>query len=121
MLFKRYCENHLDKIVLATGDMNQLEPIECMGNNIDTSYLDTCINTIFPYEVYLQENKRLKTEEDKTLLNQFKHDIFNIELSETDIIKKYFQMTDKITTESNIAYTNKRCSSVAKQVRTFFR
>ena len=26
-------------------------------------------------------------------------------------------MTDKITTESNIAYTNKRCSSVAKQVR----
>jgi len=114
---KRYCDNHLDKIIIATGDMNQLEPIECMGNNIDTNYLDTCINFIFPYEVYLQENKRLKTEEDKALLKQLKHDIFNIELSETDIIKKYFQMTDKITTESNIAYTNKRCSSVAKQVR----
>ena len=27
-------------------------------------------------------------------------------------------MTDQITTENNIAYTNKRCSSVAKQVRT---
>lgn len=114
---KRYCDNNINKIILATGDMNQLEPIECIGNNIDADYLDTCINMIFPHEIYLKENKRLKTEEDKVILKQFKNDIFNTKLSEINIIKKYFQMTDKITTESNIAYTNKRCSSVAKQVR----
>ena len=56
---RRYCENNTDKIITATGDMNQLEPIECMGNNINTDYLDSCINLIFPFEVYLQENKRL--------------------------------------------------------------
>ena len=114
---KRYCENNIDKIILATGDMNQLEAIECLGNNIDKNYLDTCINLIFPYEVYLQENKRLKTEEDKAILKQFKNDIFNTELSVVDIIEKYFEMTNKITTKSNIAYTNKKCADVAKKVR----
>jgi hypothetical protein len=64
---RRYCENNTDKIILATGDMNQLEPIECMGNNINTDYLDSCIDVIFPYEVYLQENKRLKSEDDKVI------------------------------------------------------
>ena len=29
---KRYCEEHPDKIVIATGDTSQLESIDCITN-----------------------------------------------------------------------------------------
>ena len=81
---KKYCESNINKIILATGDMDQLETFECIGNKIGKNYLDTCINIMFPYEVYLQENKRLKTEDDKVILKQYKIDNFNPELSVID-------------------------------------
>jgi hypothetical protein len=115
---KRYCEKNPDKIIIATGDMNQLEPIECSGNNVDADYIDTCINKIFEYDVYLQENKRLKKKADKEKLRQFKKDIFDPKMLVADVIKKYFRTTNKFTTAYNIAYQNQTCANVAKQVRT---
>jgi hypothetical protein len=115
---KRYCENNPDKIVIGTGDMNQLQSVESPGNNVDDDYKDTCINMIFPFEVYLVENKRLKTEEDKLKNKQLKKDIFNEDISIEEVIEKYgFEKTDKLTTTQNIAYQNNTCISVAKQVR----
>ena len=46
---KRYCKEHLEKIVIATGDTNQLESIDCITNqhNYD-EYYNKCVDLIFP-------------------------------------------------------------------------
>ena len=46
---KRYSENNPNKIILATGDANQLETIDLISNQLDyETYMDQCINTVFP-------------------------------------------------------------------------
>ncbi len=73
---KRYSESNPNKIMLATGDTNQLETIDLVSNQIDSEiYTDHCFNTIFPNSVMLRENKRLRTKADKETLTQFKGDI----------------------------------------------
>ena len=114
-----YIKNNKNKIILATGDVDQLEPIEDINNvkNYD-EYKTECINKIFKYEIFLKENKRLSTDEDKEKLKNLKHDILKTDISVLNIINKYnLKTTNKIITDNNIAYTNKRCSIVSKQVR----
>ena len=75
---KRYSDLHPNKIILATGDTNQLETIDFVSNQLDyETYMDHCIDTIFLNNLTLRENKRLKTQADKDTLKQFKADIFN--------------------------------------------
>ena len=115
---KRYCDEHPEKIVLATGDTNQLETIDQLTNQLDyDQYYNHCIDTIFPYRLYFQENKRLKTIEDKLVLKQFKEDNFNLAFPMKITIQRYFRMTDRITTTYNIAYRNSTCQWVNRQVR----
>jgi hypothetical protein len=46
---KRYCESNPNKIILATGDTNQLETVDLVSNQLDyETYMDHCFNTIFP-------------------------------------------------------------------------
>ena len=72
---KRYSESNPSKIMLATGDANQLETIDLVSNQIDyETYADHCINTLFTSSITLRENKRLKTKADKETLRQFKAD-----------------------------------------------
>ena len=85
-----------------------------LGNNISTSYIDDCINLIFPHEIYLTEIKRLTNDDDKNKMVQIFEDIFNENIPVRNTILKYFKFTNKYVTEENIAYTNARCSSVAK-------
>ena len=55
---KQYSDTYPDKILVATGDVSQLEPINALTNTQDyDAYADQCINIIFPYEIYLLENK----------------------------------------------------------------
>ena len=76
------------KNILATGDINQLESIESVSNvkNYD-EYMNQCINMIFPNEIYLKENKRLETQEDKTKLENIYDDIFYSSLTIPEMIK----------------------------------
>jgi len=57
---KHYCEKHPEKkIIIATGDTNQLETIAMMSNTKDyDEYSDHCIDTIFPNRMFLKENKK---------------------------------------------------------------
>ena len=114
-----YVKLNTEKIILATGDVNQLECINEVSNVKDyESYINHCINSIFPYEIFLQENKRLKKPEDKIRLKNIKHDILETDLPVLELIKKYNLKTTKtITTEDNIAYTNNTCKNVSKKVR----
>ena len=65
---ERYADNIPKKVIIATGDTNQLETcdplVEELGDQYDT-YVNQCIDTIFPNSMFLKENKRLKTDEDK--------------------------------------------------------
>ena len=63
---KRYCESNPDKIVVATGDTDQLECIDCITNqNNYDEYSNKCVDMIFPVGMFLKENKRLKNKKDK--------------------------------------------------------
>ena len=116
---KRYCENNPNKIILATGDANQLETNDLVSNQIDYgTYTDHCTNTTFPNSVMPHENKRLKTQADKETLRRFKADIFNESIPTSATIKKYFKFATEIKTASNIAYKNSTCEGVARNVRS---
>ena len=55
---RKICLDNPDKIVVATGDTSQLPPVSPYTNTKDyATYTDECVNTIFPYELYLKENK----------------------------------------------------------------
>ena len=115
---KRYSENNPNKIILATGDTNQLETIDLVSNQVDyETYVDNCINTIFPNSITLRENKRLRTQADGDTLKQFKEDIFNESIPTSVTIKKYFKFATEVKTTSNIAYKNSPRETVAKDVR----
>ena len=104
---------------MATGDVSQLEPINALTNTQDyDTYADQCINNIFPYEIYLLENERLKKPEDKIKLENIRQDLFINNLSTTQIIKKYFKCTTDITQSvKNVAYKNDTCEVISKHIR----
>jgi hypothetical protein len=107
-----------DKIILATGDINQLESVEQISNNKNyDEYLNHCINMIFPYYINLQEIKRVKDNEQKEKLKQISYDILHTDIPVDDIIKKYKLKTTNKLCMNNLAFTNKKCESVSNQVR----
>ena len=115
---KRYSELNPDKIVLATGDTDQLESIDLISDSINhDTYMNHCIDTIFPNSVLLKENKRLKTDIDKATLARVKEDIFNEDIPIRDTIRRYFKRTKLVKTATNIAFRNSTCELVAKAVR----
>jgi len=115
---RNYCLANPDKIIVATGDTNQLECIDLIANNIDyDEYMTHCIDTIFPYNLTLKENKRLKSKKDRKTLIDFKRDCFDESIPLVEVVKRYFRQTDEITTTNNIAYMNSTCERVAKEVR----
>jgi len=76
------------------------------------------VNSIFNYEIYLTIPKRVKSDADKLKMKQLKEDVFNEELPVMEIVNKYFKLTKDISqSNKNIAYLNKTCSKVAKEIR----
>ena len=52
--------NNPDKIVIATGDVKQLQGIEAMTNCQDpATYMDNCLDTIFKYNICLTVCRRV--------------------------------------------------------------
>ena len=85
----KYCNDNPDKIIIATGDTDQLKPISDYSNVKDYKiYAGDIIDFIFPNEIYLFENKRLKSKEDREKLKQIKKDIFDINIPVEQIIEK---------------------------------
>lgn len=115
---KRYCEERPEKIVIATGDTNQLECIDCITNQHDyDTYYNRCVDMIFPDSMHFKENKRLKTKKDKEILRQFKRDIFDETISTETTVRRYFKLTKALETTHNVAYRNATCEQVSKRVR----
>ena len=117
---KNFVEQHrANKIILATGDAKQLSPIKAPTRTKKHEiYMNECIDSIFPHHLFLEECKRLKTQEDKDKLKNIYADIFEHQVQLLEFINKYFEYTDDITgTESTIAYLNNTCKEVSTQIR----
>ena len=118
-IYKFINENKRDKIIIATGDTNQLPTLEPLSN---TRTFEECadeyVKVMFKYEIFLKECKRLKSEEDKLKLKNIKDDIFINKLPYKIIIEKYFNFVDEIEVcYNNIAYENKTCKFVSGKIR----
>jgi hypothetical protein len=115
---RKFCEDNPEKIILATGDTDQLEPIEDLSNVKDfDKYSNACVNMIFKHGITLKENKRLKSKKDRELLKQIKKDMFNTAIPIEETIRKYFKVVSKLKTQYNVAYKNKTCADVNYKVR----
>ena len=88
---KELVDNNKDKIIIATGDTNQLPSVSEVSNTKDyQTYVDDCINQIFKYYIELKICKRLNTEEDKLKLENMYHDILKTDMPFTEIIEVFF-------------------------------
>ena len=67
--------------------------------------------------MHSKENKRLKDNEDKDILRQFKRDIFDESIPILQTITKYFSFSNHVVAEKNIAYKNTTCKWVSEMVR----
>ena len=114
----RFITGHPNIKFLATGDLNQLDPIGYEGNDV---YYDNCINYVFPNQITLKINKRVKTDKQRKTLENLKKDIFNPKKDVINIFKKYgFNIIDKmddLKTSKNICYFNYRVDRVNKYVQ----
>ena len=116
----KFIKEHINsKIIIATGDTNQLPPIKPFSNTKPfEEYANECISIMFKYEIYLYECKRLKTIEDKTKLFNIKYDLLSTKKPFEEIIDKYFKWEDDIRVcNHNIAYENRTCKIISNHMR----
>ena len=116
---KKFIDNNKDKIIIATGDSEQLKPVtEITNQDIDyDEYMDSIMSQLFKNEIILKINKRFKNQEDMIRLDEIKNmlkDGCNI----NKVILKHFKYTDNINeSENNIAYKNETCKNVSSAIR----
>src|SRR4051812_24724015 len=74
-----FMNKYPSKKYFATGDRDQLQPINISANNVMNHqlYMLNCMNQLFPTQITLKINKRLKTDEQRNKLNQLKADILD--------------------------------------------
>ena len=119
MLIKKFCDN-TNIIIGCTGDLKQLKPVEFGCNNYEyKTYVNFCINQLFPYTLNLKIPKRVEKDEHKKLLMDIYEDLFIHGLSAKQVVYKYFKnkITNTITTCKNVCYTNDLCGIVSNIVR----
>ena len=116
---REFVEKNPDLIIIGTGDGKQLKPVNELTNTQKHEvYMNSCINQIFKYGIYLKECKRLKTKEDKEKLSNIYDDIFINNVKPKELMERYFKYTKVISlNKNNIAYLNDTCKEVSKEIR----
>ena len=117
-----YMEQNNDKRYLCTGNIDQRKPFNFGCNNVDNQneYQLSCVNQMFPDQITLRINKRLKHEEDKVKLIRLKEDILDITKNLIETFKKHgIKIINKIKhvdTTNNICLFNFRCDQVNNHI-----
>jgi hypothetical protein len=112
-----FMKKNLTKKYFATGDIDQLQPIDIEVNNIPNlrEYQQSCINQMFPNQIELKISKRLKTEKDRNKMKNLKKEIFENPKNIIKILEKYKFKTCRslkdVKTLKNICYFNFRTDS----------
>jgi hypothetical protein len=115
---KNYCKNNPDKIIVGTGDCNQLPPVNYCLNQVDyKEYYEECLNIMFPNEIYFNIPKRVKSQSDIDKLQDIEQLLLYTNTPISEIVKKYFKTTKQVITTENIALRNKISQYVSNEVR----
>ena len=71
-LIKMFMDNNNDKRFHCTGDIDQRKPFTFDCNNVkdENEYQMSCLNQMFPDQITLKINKRLKRQSDKKNINE---------------------------------------------------
>ena len=98
----------------ATGDVDQLPPIETLNVSDTKKYYNNILAVLFPKSITLKICKRVKTEEERQRLLDLKKDIFENGLDATDVAKKYFKVISNLNHARGkmIAYRNKTVNAI---------
>ena len=122
---RQFINSNPDKMVIATGDVKQLQGVEVLTNCQDpATYIDNCLDIIFKYNIFLTICKGVGAKDseegdiNREIINNMYNDFWVKMLPVEEIIPKYFETTDDImASEHNIAYTNIGCRNVANEIR----
>ena len=115
-----YVNKNKDKIIIATGDTQQLRPIEAITNQFDYKYyLNFCADQIFPNQIFLEDIKRIKDPVQKELAKQIYDKILNCKTAEEreELVEQYFKFIPHVIHDYNVAYKNTTCKNVSLKVR----
>lgn len=122
-MIHRFMKNNKDKYFIATGDADQITPIESYKlNNVKdkVKYMRSCINQMFKTQVILKKCKRLKNPKDIERLVNLKADLLNLNNNVMDIFKKYelkiiTKMSD-LKTKNNVCFFKNRAEKINKKI-----
>jgi hypothetical protein len=118
----KFMERNPEKTYIATGDTHQNAPVGIDTLNIFNSkvYLDECMSHLFPNQIVLKKNKRLKNPKDIEKLINLKVDIFNNNIDIMTTIKKYglkiITKMSELKTKTNVCFFNFQCAKVNNYV-----
>ena len=85
----RYCDEHPEKIIIATGDSMQLECIDGITDQREyDEYYNRCVDLIFRVNRFRKENKRLTDKNGKDTLKAFKRDVFDLRIPVEETIRQ---------------------------------
>ena len=118
-----FIKKNKDKQIYATGDIDQCKPFGCGTNNVIDllEYRKMCVNIVFPNQITLNINKRLKDEAERKIMEQMKVDIMDVHNNIVEVYKKYgLKMVhnwNEVKTLNNICYFNYRCNIVNKYIQ----
>ena len=102
-----YVEHNLDTIIIATGDTQQLKPIEDRTNQFDCkTYLSYYADQRSTHQIFLQDTNRIKAPNQKALaMNIFDEPLTcKSQESREKLIRKHVQVINIAKNENNIMY-----------------
>ena len=121
-LIKMFMDNNKDKRFHCTGDIDQRKPFTFDCNNVkdENEYQMSCLNQMFPDQVTLKINKRLKRRSDKKTLMSLKREIFDLSKNPIEVLKnhgiKIINKLKSVKTTKNICLFNFRCNQINNYV-----
>ena len=111
-----------NKRIIATGDSDQNTPFMNILNQYEytmNQYLYNCVCMMCPNQLTLCINKRLKKEEEKSIITQLKNELFDKNSIPIDVLQKYFKVITNIKelqTTNNMCYYKYRKKYINKYV-----
>ena len=121
-LIKMFMDNNKDKRFHCTRDIDQRKPFTFDCNNVkdENEYQLSCINQMFPDQITLKINKRLKRLSDKKTLMSLKREIFDLSKNPIEVLKnhgiKIINKLKDVKTTKNICLFNFRCNQINNYV-----
>lgn len=119
----RFMNDHDNIRFFATMDLDQIQPFQMGLNHVTDmrAYIDRTITMMFPNQILLKQNKRLKTKAEQDRLHDMKKDIMG-DTPMGEVCEKYGLNVIRgeycgVQTTTNISYFNKTRVKVNQHVR----